>query len=72
MDHEVRFTYGVPSSSSFLDCRKNKNPKQDGHFRASTRRSGQRAVNDPGYQAAVGGDAQAIYTDENDVTFFAN
>lgn len=24
------------------------------------------------YQAAVGGDAQAIYTDENDVTFFAN
>lgn len=36
-DHEVRFTYGVPSSLVFLDCRKNKKTKQDRHFRASTR-----------------------------------
>jgi hypothetical protein len=30
----LRFTYGVPFRSGVLDCRKNKNPKQDRHFRA--------------------------------------
>ena len=30
----LRFTYGVPFRWGFLDCRKNKNPKQDRHFRA--------------------------------------
>jgi hypothetical protein len=47
-DHEARFTYGVPSTWGFLDCRKNKNPKQDRHFRASARRSTPNVVNDPG------------------------
>lgn len=47
-DHDVLFTYGVPSSWPFLDLRKYKNPKQDRHFRASTRGDDRSAVNDRG------------------------
>jgi hypothetical protein len=38
-DHEVRFTYGVPSRQEILNRRKSKFPLLGRHFRASTRRS---------------------------------
>ena len=47
-DHEVRFTYGVPSSSEILRRRNPKNSLPDRHFRASTRRHPPSPVNDPG------------------------
>ena len=47
-DHEVRFTYGVPSSLATLDLRKPKYPMQDRHFRASTRRQTPSTMNEPG------------------------
>jgi hypothetical protein len=48
VDPGVRFTYGVPSTWGPGTISKSKNPKQDRHFRASTRRSRRGAVNDPG------------------------
>jgi hypothetical protein len=37
-DHDLRFTYGVPSGLRNLNLRKSKNPLPDRHFRAFTRR----------------------------------
>jgi len=46
-DHEVRFTYGVPSTLENLRRRNPKFPLLGRHFRASTRRSTRDSVNDP-------------------------
>jgi hypothetical protein len=47
-DHEVAFTYGMPSTLGFLRLRKPKFPLVDRHFPASTRRSDPSAMNDRG------------------------
>ena len=47
-DHEVRFTYGVPSTREPQTISKSKFPLSDRHFRAVTLRSTHDPVNDPG------------------------